>query len=118
MDKIKDYIQELAYNSSKNKESLGDLKEKLVKTRVITGAYDKLIKVWDNETGECVKILEGHIDQVSALISSPTYFISGSKDGSIKFWNLNLKCTKTIDASTRPDCFVYNKKNQFISRNL
>ena len=28
--------------------------------RVVSGSYDKTLKVWDVATGECVATLEGH----------------------------------------------------------
>ena len=68
LNKIKDYIQSLAYISSKNNESLCDVQEKVLNTRIITGGgggYDNLIKVWDSESGKCVKTLRGHDDKVS-----------------------------------------------------
>ena len=32
--------------------------------RVVSASYDKTLKVWDVETGECVATLEGHSNDV------------------------------------------------------
>jgi WD40 repeat protein len=49
---------------------------------------DKTIRLWDVETGECLKTLEGHQDAVSSVAFDPagSTLASGSEDGSIKLW--------------------------------
>ena len=69
-------------------------------TKIISGSYDKTIKIWDANTGECLKTLEGHSDWVNSVAYSPdgTKIISGSYDKTIKIWDANTgQCLKTLD---------------------
>jgi hypothetical protein len=56
---------------------------------VISGSYDKTVKIWDRTTGECVSTLEGHSSNVTAVAVSPDgqHVISGSKDKTVKIWD-------------------------------
>lgn len=33
-------------------------------TRILTASSDKVARLWDAETGDCVQILEGHTDEI------------------------------------------------------
>lgn len=54
-----------------------------------TASYDKLIKIWNVETGAEVRTLKDHIDAVYALAFTPDgkRLISGAADRTIKIWN-------------------------------
>ncbi|BCR98592.1 NACHT and WD40 domain protein [Aspergillus luchuensis] len=56
---------------------------------VVSGSYDKTIKLWNAATGELQQTLEGHSDRVSAVAFSPDgqTVLSGSYDNTIKLWN-------------------------------
>ena len=49
---------------------------------------DGTIKIWDANTGECLKTLRGHSDWVLSVAYSPdgTKIISGSFDETVKIW--------------------------------
>ena len=66
--------------------------------RLISGSTDNTIKIWDLESGECLKTLEDHDDWVrSILLIQNNKFISGSLDGRIKIWDLNsYECLITL----------------------
>ncbi|RUP43137.1 hypothetical protein BC936DRAFT_137563 [Jimgerdemannia flammicorona] len=72
---------------------------------LFSGSIDKTIRLWNVETGECLRILYGHQDNVSALLfvsipihvpthendssnSCARWLISGSNDGSVIAWDL------------------------------
>tara|TARA_B100000459_G_scaffold21990_1_gene10818 strand:- start:17 stop:184 length:168 start_codon:yes stop_codon:yes gene_type:complete len=42
--------------------------------RVVSGSYDKTLKVWDVETGKCLAMLEGHSDYVRRAASAIWHF--------------------------------------------
>ncbi|TGO33687.1 hypothetical protein BHYA_0232g00140 [Botrytis hyacinthi] len=52
-----------------------------------TGSYDTTIKIWDIETGECLRTLRGHTSGIRTLQFDDTKLISGSLDRSIRVWN-------------------------------
>ena len=58
--------------------------------RIISGASDKTIRIWDAETGVAVgNPLEGHTDYVLSVAysSDGQRIISGSKDRTIRIWD-------------------------------
>ncbi|MBO7225218.1 MAG: zinc-ribbon domain-containing protein [Bacteroidales bacterium] len=72
-------------------------------TKIISGLYDKTIKIWDAITGECLKTLEGHSFPVNSVAFSPdgTKIVSGSYDETIKIWDANTgKCLKALVGHT------------------
>ena len=62
-----------------------------------------MIKIWDLNTGQCVKTLRGHEHYVISVIELNGGYLasgsaaSGSADGSIKIWDIkNGQCVKTL----------------------
>ncbi|MGB3548075.1 MAG: hypothetical protein WBA17_13955, partial [Saprospiraceae bacterium] len=84
--------------------------------KVISGSYDKTIKVWDITTGEQLLSLSGHSSFVKAVVVSldGEKVISGSDDKTVKVWDITTGelinsftgdssiecCTITPDSST------------------
>lgn len=63
-----------------------------------TGSYDTSIKIWNMDTGECIRTLRGHTSGVRALQFDDTKLISGSLDRTIKVWNWRTgDCISTLD---------------------
>jgi len=60
-------------------------------SKIVSGSWDKTIKIWDLNTGELLKTLKGHSDSVSsvAITSDDSKIVSGSIDNTIKVWDLN-----------------------------
>ncbi|MBO7224392.1 MAG: hypothetical protein J6V35_00595, partial [Bacteroidales bacterium] len=59
-------------------------------TKIISGSADYTIKIWNANTGQCLKTLEGHSNDVWSVAYSPdgTKIISGSADYTIKIWGI------------------------------
>eukprot|EP00455_Lapot_gusevi_P012988 TRINITY_DN1625_c0_g2_i1.p1 TRINITY_DN1625_c0_g2~~TRINITY_DN1625_c0_g2_i1.p1 ORF type:complete len:503 (+),score=102.86 TRINITY_DN1625_c0_g2_i1:93-1601(+) len=56
---------------------------------LVSGSYDKTIKVWNIRTGNCVNTLRGHTGWVSSLQLFGNHIISGSWDSTLKIWSLS-----------------------------
>ncbi|KAG6849584.1 hypothetical protein H0H93_007169 [Arthromyces matolae] len=64
---------------------------------LISGSLDNTIRLWDIDTGKCVRTLFGHIEGVWAVASDKMRLVSGSHDRTIKVWSREEgKCTATL----------------------
>ena len=57
------------------------------KEKVVSGAWDTTIKVWDMK-GVCQKTLVGHTDTVSCLEYNDEVLVSGSHDKDLRVWSV------------------------------
>lgn len=65
---------------------------------LITGSYDKTVRVWDLETGETLRVLRGHTRDVRALQFDDAKLITGSMDRTLKIWNYRTgECIRTLE---------------------
>eukprot|EP01102_Stenamoeba_stenopodia_P006717 TRINITY_DN1866_c0_g1_i3.p1 TRINITY_DN1866_c0_g1~~TRINITY_DN1866_c0_g1_i3.p1 ORF type:complete len:171 (-),score=47.15 TRINITY_DN1866_c0_g1_i3:221-733(-) len=55
---------------------------------IATALHDNTVRVWDETTGKCVRVLLGHKNAVYGLVElSDGTLLSGSYDGTIIEWN-------------------------------
>jgi len=57
--------------------------------RIVSGSWDKTLKVWDAATGQETLTLRGHTDLVRGVAFSPDgrQIVSGSDDKTLKIWD-------------------------------
>jgi WD40 repeat protein len=76
--------------------------------RAYSAGDDKVIRVWDIQTGAEVGRLEGHQSRVLCLALSPDgrTLLSGSSDGTIRVWDTaSGKELRRLDGVTGPECW-------------
>ncbi|KAH7889799.1 WD40 repeat-like protein [Phlebopus sp. FC_14] len=68
---------------------------------LITGSYDRTVRVWNLETGVEVRCLRGHTRAVRALQFDEAKLITGSMDHTIRVWNWRKgECIRTLEGHT------------------
>jgi len=66
-----------------------------------SGSNDQSLRVWDIRTGRMKHNLQDHYGAVYSVGSNPSLFdgfVSGARDGSIKIWNKQATCRRTLRA--------------------
>jgi WD40 repeat protein len=55
---------------------------------IVSGSYDRTVKVWEAASGRLLRSLEGHTDWVTAVAVSPDgrTIVSGSRDRTVQVW--------------------------------
>lgn len=68
---------------------------------LVSGAYDKTLRLWDTKTGESLFALQGHNGVVNSVAFSADghRLLSGSSDGTLRVWTL-----PKYFASNKRDC--------------
>jgi WD40 repeat protein len=58
--------------------------------RALSGGYDHTVRLWDIESGHCLRVLEGHTDDVCsvALSADQRRALSGSSDRTVGLWDV------------------------------
>ncbi|KAI0093936.1 WD40 repeat-like protein [Irpex rosettiformis] len=78
---------------------------------LISGSWDKTIKLWDVETKQVYSTTDAHSDFIKALLVIPSLnlLVSSSSDKIVRFWDLSLleegkplRSAGSISAHTRP----------------
>ncbi|XP_054831231.1 F-box and WD repeat domain containing protein 10B isoform X2 [Eublepharis macularius] len=64
---------------------------------LLSGSFDLSIRMWNINSGACVKSFMGHKGTIICLDLYKNKFVSGSKDCTAKLWNIETgKCLKTF----------------------
>ncbi len=66
----------------------------------LSGGGDKTLRLWDVQTGECLRTLEGHDGTVYSVCFSPDgrLALSGSGDATLRLWDLQTgECLRTLE---------------------
>ncbi|MFL9458636.1 MULTISPECIES: WD40 repeat domain-containing protein [Nostocales] len=73
-----------------------------------SGSHDQTIRVWDVQTGECLKVLQGHIGAIWTVACAPStdsanspnggILASGGDDQTVRLWDLQTgHCLHILD---------------------
>lgn len=71
--------------------------------RALSGSWDTTLKLWNLETGQCLRIFAEHTDCIAGLQMTPDErrALSGSFDSTLKLWDLNTgQCLHTFGGHT------------------
>jgi small GTP-binding protein len=62
----------------------------------LSGSFDNTMRLWDVETGQCLRVLEGHENSVSGIAWSPDqrFVLSGGNDRTMRLWDLGQIASK------------------------
>ncbi len=69
--------------------------------RALSGSADRTVRVWDVETGRCVRVLDGHQSYVCsvALSADGRRALSGDADGMVRLWDVGTgHCRRVFKA--------------------
>jgi F-box/WD-40 domain protein MET30 len=70
---------------------------------VLSGGLDATIRLWDIDSGRCVRTFFGHLEGVWALAADTIRMISGANDGMVKVWDPRTgRCERTITGHSGP----------------
>ncbi|RKP10356.1 WD40-repeat-containing domain protein [Thamnocephalis sphaerospora] len=79
---------------------------------VVTGSRDKVLKLWDTQSGQCVHTFVGHDNWVRGVVFHPAgkFLLSASDDKTMKVWEMRSgRCQKTIEAHQHfTTCIAFN----------
>ena len=68
---------------------------------LITGGYDRTVRVWNLQTGETLRVLTGHARGVRCLQFDDCKLITGSMDRTLKIWNWRTgELLRTLEGHT------------------
>ncbi len=81
--------------------------------KIVSGSYDKTIKEWLAETGECIKTYEGHSMGVSCVIYSNDSKKILSAAHSIKEFIVESRRYTDYATNSSPTCMAYSPNNKF-----
>lgn len=96
-----------------SEDFLGEL---ILVNKLISCSEDKTIRVWNLNSGACIRTLAGHADSVFCLQTLDNGEIASiSFDKTIKLWHIQTgKCLDTLEHSNNGYCFKQLRKHEFV----
>ena len=70
---------------------------------MLSGSWDKTLKLWDAGTGQLIRVFEGHSDQIHSVVFSHdgARVLSGSADATLKLWEVATgRLIRTFESSS------------------
>ncbi|KAL7959265.1 WD40-repeat-containing domain protein [Trichoderma compactum] len=80
-------------------------------TVIASGSQDQTVKLWDPDTGLCLKTLEGHTKSISSVAWAPDqkHVASASYDASVKIWDSTTGLAKfTLQHAMAVRCVAWS----------
>lgn len=68
--------------------------------RLITCSMDNTVRLWDMGRYKCIGLLEGHFASVDCVSIQDDLAFTGSRDATLKMWNLNYFNSKNTEEET------------------
>ncbi len=71
--------------------------------RALSGAADHTVRLWDVESGHCLRVLQGHTDVVRSVAWSPDgrRALSGAGDHTVRLWDVETgRCLRVMEGHT------------------
>ena len=68
--------------------------------RALSGSSDNTVRLWDVETGRCLRVLEGHSSGVVSVAWSADgrRALSGSNDNTVRLWDVETgRCLRVLE---------------------
>jgi WD40 repeat protein len=86
----------------------------LGETVVMSGSYDRTIKMWDLN-GRCLNTIRAHTHKVNCLQFDGTTLVSGSHDTLVKVWDMSGQCLHTLQGHDNMIHCLQFKGNQLFT---
>ncbi len=67
-------------------------------TLLVSGSYDKSLRVWDMNDGDCIHVMSGHSKGIGKILITPdgNRVISLAFDGTIRVWDMKSGCCQHV----------------------
>jgi len=88
---------------------------KFWKNKIVSGSWDKKVKIWDIISGVCDVTLSGHACFIHALAFNNDYIFSGDGDGVIKKWKISSEKIQNIEGHSNQITSLAYKNGQLFS---
>jgi small GTP-binding protein len=73
--------------------------------RILSGYLGNAVRLWDVETGRCLRVLKGHTDSLNCVAwnINDRHVLSGSNDCTIRLWDVDTgRCLRVMEGHTGP----------------
>ncbi|POR32775.1 Putative E3 ubiquitin ligase complex SCF subunit scon-2 [Tolypocladium paradoxum] len=70
---------------------------------MLTGGLDNTVRLWDIETGKCVRSMFGHVEGIWGLVGDTLRVVTGANDSMTKIWEPRSgKCDRSFTGHAGP----------------